>query len=139
MNRKEDPLPTSNKFCFLFKLKPAVAIYVLVEYIVWILFLLSALNLELDCLEKTDLLEFTNVLRGDLYYNVIFGKVEPIPHDNARCKLRISHNYSTHLKSVSLLSICYFPKYNFGRSFPYLLHIHAFSAGWNFKGNTELK
>lgn len=90
MNLKEDPLPTSNKFCFVFELKPAVAIYVLIEYIVWILLLLSALNLELDCLEKTDLLEFTNVLRTDLYYNVIFGKVEPIPHDNARCKLRIT-------------------------------------------------
>jgi hypothetical protein len=86
MNRK-DPLPTASKFCFLFELKPAVAVYVLIEYVVWILFLLSSLNLELDCLEKTDLMEFESVLRRDLYYNLIFGQVSPIPHDNERCKL----------------------------------------------------
>lgn len=81
---QKDPLPTMNKFCFHFELKPAVAIYVLVEYIVWILFLMSSLNLEFECLEKTDLMDFENALRRDLYYNLIFGEVEPIPHDNAR-------------------------------------------------------
>ena len=83
---KSDPLPTTTKFCFIFDLKPAVAIYILVEYVVWILFLLSSLNLELECLEKTDLMEFESVLQRDLYYNVIFGEAEPIPHANARCK-----------------------------------------------------
>lgn len=82
----KDPLPTTTKFCFLWDLGPSVTIYILVEYIVWILFLLSSLNLELECLEKTNLQEFENVLRSDLYYNVIFGTVEGIPHDNARCE-----------------------------------------------------
>lgn len=86
MTQHQDPLPTTNKFCFYFKLKPAVAIYVLVEEIVWILFLLSSLNLEIECLKYTDLMDFENALRRDLYYNMIFGEVEPIPHDNARGK-----------------------------------------------------
>lgn len=86
MGLQKDPLPTATKFCFLFELKPAVAFYILVENIVWILFLLSSLNLELDCLEKKNLIEFENVLRRDLYYNLIFGEVDTIPHDNARCK-----------------------------------------------------
>lgn len=86
MAPQKDPLPTATKFCFWFELKPAVAFYILVENIVWILFLLSSLNLELDCLEKTNLIEFENVLRRDLYYNLIFGEVDTIPHDNARCK-----------------------------------------------------
>lgn len=80
-------LPIAEKFCFYFKLKPAVAVYILVEYIVWILFLLSALNLEIDSLEKTDLVEFENVLRSDLYYKLVFGEADVIPHENARCKL----------------------------------------------------
>ena len=80
------PLPISEKFCFYFNLKPAVPVYILIEYIVWILFLLSALNLEINSLEKTDLVEFENVLRRDLYYKIIFGETEVIPHDNARCK-----------------------------------------------------
>lgn len=88
---QKDPLPTTTKFCFFFELKPAVAYYILVEYVVWILFLLSSLNLELACLETTNLMEFENVLRRDLYYHLIFGDVEPIPHDNARCKC---HYYS---------------------------------------------
>lgn len=87
---QNDPLPTTDKFCFHFELKPAVTVYILVEYVVWILFLLSSLNLELECIEKTDLMEFESVLRHDLYYNLIFGEVEPIPHDNARCKLVIN-------------------------------------------------
>lgn len=81
---EKDPLPTTTKFCFYFDLKPAVTCYILVEYIVWILFLLSALNLEIECLEKSDLMDFENTLRRDLYYNLIFGEVEPIPHENAR-------------------------------------------------------
>lgn len=84
---QKDPLPTTTKFCFRFDLKPAVAIYVLVEYIVWILFLLSSLNLEIESLEKTDLVEFENALRKDLYFKLIFGEVEPISHDNGRGKL----------------------------------------------------
>lgn len=83
---QKDPLPTSTKFCFFLELKPAVGFYILVEYIVWILFLLSSLNLELDCLEKTNLMEFEDILRRDLYYYFIFGEAEPIPHENARCK-----------------------------------------------------
>jgi hypothetical protein len=84
---RKDPLPTSQKFCFYFNLRPAVPIYILVEYIVWILFLLSALNLEINSLQKTDLIEFENVLRHDLYYKLIFGEADAIPHENARCKL----------------------------------------------------
>lgn len=84
---QKDPLPTTTKFCFYFGLRPAVAVYILVEYIVWILLLLSALNLELASFEIKDLVEFENMLRQDLYYYVIFGEAEPLPHDNARCKL----------------------------------------------------
>lgn len=83
---QKDPLPTTTKLCFLFPIKPAVGLYICVEYIVWILFLLSALNLELECLDTKDLIAFENLLRRDLYYKLIFGDVEPIPHDNARCE-----------------------------------------------------
>lgn len=83
---QKDPLPTTTKFCFYFNLKPAVAVYILVEYIVWILLLLSSLNLELECFKKKDLVEFENMLRRDLYYTVIFGEAQPVPHDNARCE-----------------------------------------------------
>lgn len=83
---QKDPLPTTTKFCFYFNLKPAVAVYILVEYIVWILLLLSSLNLELDCFKKKDLGEFENMLRRDLYYTVIFGEAQPVPHYNARCE-----------------------------------------------------
>ncbi|CRL02868.1 CLUMA_CG015857, isoform A [Clunio marinus] len=84
MRQNKDPLPTSTKFCFLFDLKPSVGYYINVEYIVWILLMLSSINLEIECIEKKDLLEFENVLRQDLYYTIIFGKAEPIPHENAR-------------------------------------------------------
>lgn len=84
---KKDPLPTTQKFCCYFDLNLGVAVYIVFEYLVWILFLLSALNLEIDCLEKKDLKDFENVLRRDFYFKLIFGEVEPIPHENARCKL----------------------------------------------------
>lgn len=83
---KDDPLPTSKKFCFYFDLKPAVGFYIAFEYIIWILLLLSAVNLEIESLEKTKLDEFEEVLRKDLYYNIIFGYPEPIANANARCK-----------------------------------------------------
>jgi hypothetical protein len=87
MEKEKDPLPTSRKFCFLFELKPAVGFYIMFEYIVWILLLLSAVNLEIESIETTDLAEFYNILRKDLYYNIIFGPPDRVPHDNARCKL----------------------------------------------------
>lgn len=59
--------------------------YIAFEYIIWILLLLSAVNLELECIENKNLDEFEEVLRKDLYYNVIFGTPD-VPHDNARCK-----------------------------------------------------
>jgi hypothetical protein len=86
MAKSNEPLPTSSKFCYFFELKPAVAFYITFEYILWILLLLSAVNLELECIEKTDLIEFEAVLKKDLYYNIIFGPPDPIPHDNARCE-----------------------------------------------------
>lgn len=92
MSSQKDPLPTTTKFCFCFELKPAVAFYILVEYIVWILFLLSSLNLELACLDKANLIEFENMLRRDLYYNLVFGEVEPIVHENGRCELKFLRN-----------------------------------------------
>ena len=83
---KNDPLPTSQKFCFIFELRPAVGFYVAFEYIMWILLLLSAVNLEIESIEKTNLSEFEEVLRKDLYYNIIFGPPDPINNANARCK-----------------------------------------------------
>lgn len=85
-----DPLPTTNKFCCYFNLKPALTCYVFIEFIVWIIFLLSSLNLQLEALEYTDLLELETALRKDLFYLLIFGPVEPIPHQNARCKFLIN-------------------------------------------------
>jgi hypothetical protein len=84
MDKQNDPLPTTQKFCFYFDLRPSVGFYITFEYIMWILLLLSAVNLELECIEKTNLIEFEEVLRKDLYYNIIFGEPEPVPHDNAR-------------------------------------------------------
>lgn len=85
MNQK-DPLPTTTKFCIIFDLKPSVGFYILGEYIVWILLLLSSLNLEFNCVEKKDLGEFEEMLKTDLYYNVVFGTPDQIPHENARCE-----------------------------------------------------
>lgn len=100
-SNKNDPLPTTQKFCFYFELRPAVGFYVAFEYIMWILLLLSAVNLEIETIEKTNLVEFEEVLRKDLYYNIIFGAPDPISNANARCKypleqitLMSSHNSS---------------------------------------------
>lgn len=134
---KKDPLPTAQKFCFYFSLKPAVAVYILVEYIVWILFLLSALNLEIDCLEKTDLVDFENVLRRDLYYYLVFGEVDAIPHENARCKL-ISFGLHNKLQFSNFIfspcSVCDISQHNFGPCVSSIFCIHAVSAGRNSKG-----
>ncbi|CAG9797148.1 unnamed protein product [Chironomus riparius] len=81
---KNDPLPTTQKFCYFFDLRPAVGFYVAFEYIMWILLLLSAVNLEIESIEKTNLVEFEEVLRKDLYYNIIFGAPDPINNANAR-------------------------------------------------------
>ncbi|KAG5675832.1 hypothetical protein PVAND_005702 [Polypedilum vanderplanki] len=84
MDKQNDPLPTSQKFCFYFELKPSVGFYITFEYILWILLLLSAVNLEIDCLETTDLNKFEEVLRKDLFYNIIFGVPDTVPHENVR-------------------------------------------------------
>lgn len=86
MTTRKDPLPTTTKFCFLFNLKPAATIYILIEYVVWIFFLLSALSVELDCLEAKDLMEFEAVLRRDLYFKLLFGEVQGIPKETMRCE-----------------------------------------------------
>lgn len=83
---KSDPLPTSQKFCFCFELRPTIELYITLEYIVWILLLLSSVNLEIDCLENTNLSDFEQVLKKDFYYNVIFGPPNEILHNNARGK-----------------------------------------------------
>lgn len=84
MEKQSDPLPTYKKFCFCFELRPTIEFFITFEYIVWILLLLSAVNLEIDCIEKTNLMEFEEVLKNDLYYNVVFGPPDPVPHNNAR-------------------------------------------------------
>jgi hypothetical protein len=86
LKHKNDPLPITSKFCCYFELKPSVAIYISGEFLVWIFFLFTSLNLEFECLEKPDLGEFHAVLNKSWYYNLIFGVPDPIPHDNARCK-----------------------------------------------------
>jgi hypothetical protein len=86
MEKRNDPLPTSQKFCFCFELRPTIELYITLEYIVWILLLLSAVNLEIDCIETTSLEKFGEVLQQDLYYNVIFGAPDRVLHDNARGK-----------------------------------------------------
>jgi hypothetical protein len=92
---KDDPLPTTQKFCYFFELRPAVGFYIAFEYIMWILLLLSAVNLEIESIEKTDLAEFEEVLRKDLYYNIIFGAPDPVDNANARSKyyLVVSQKY----------------------------------------------
>lgn len=87
LEKKSDPLPTATKFCFYFELRPAVGFYLAFEYIVWILLLLSAVNFEIETIEKTNLVEFQEVLRKDLYYNIIFGQPETIVSANTRCKI----------------------------------------------------
>lgn len=86
LKSKNDPLPITSKFCCYFELKPSVAIYISGEFLVWIFFLLTSLNLEFECLETPDLGEFHAVLSKDWYYNLIFGVPDLILHDNARCK-----------------------------------------------------
>lgn len=86
LEKQNDPLPTSKKFCFYFELRPAVAFYIAFEYILWILLLLSAVNFEIETIEKKNLLEFEEVLRRDLYYNVIFGHPDPVTSANTRCE-----------------------------------------------------
>lgn len=88
MEKRSDPLPVSQKFCFCFELRPTIELYITLEYIVWILLLLSAVNLEIDCIEKTKLEDFEEVLKRDLYYNVIFGSPEKVLHNNARGDLK---------------------------------------------------
>lgn len=86
LKSKNDPLPITSKFCCLFELQPSVTIYIFGEFLVWTLLLLTSLNLELKCLDTTDLSEFHAVLDENWYYNLIFGQPDPIPHDNARCE-----------------------------------------------------
>lgn len=89
MEKRSDPLPISQKFCFCFELRPTIELYITLEYIVWILLLLSAVNLEIDCVENTNLKDFEEVLKRDLYYNVIFGSPDEVLHNNARGELLI--------------------------------------------------
>lgn len=86
LKSKNDPLPITSKFCCHFELQPSVTIYIFGEFLVWTLLLLTSLNLELKCLDTTDLSEFHAVLDENWYYNLIFGQPDPIPHDNARCE-----------------------------------------------------
>lgn len=87
MEKRNDPLPKIQKFCFCFELRPTIELYITLEYIIWILLLLSAVNLEIDCVENTDLKDFEEVLKNDLYYNVIFGFPDKVLHNNARGEL----------------------------------------------------
>lgn len=130
---KKDPLPTTEKFCFFFELKPAVTTYIIIEYVVWVLFLLSALSVELDCLETTDLMEIEAILRRDLYFKFIFGEVQGMPHETMRCECSLLFYYFN-LDRNSFFSFSDFSQHNPRWGVSTLLHLHAFAACWTSQG-----
>lgn len=131
MEKQSDPLPKVQKFCFCFELRPTIELYITLEYIVWILLLLSAVNLEIDCVENTNLKDFEEVLKNDLYYNVIFGPPESVLHNNARGK--IFFNLMINLQIFPfVLSLHNFSQHNSCDSFSTIFYIHTVLINWSF-------
>lgn len=76
------------------------------------------------------------MLRRDLYYTVIFGEAQPVPHDNARCEFYDAIESS--LKAfITHFSIGDFSQHCASWNIFVVLRLHAFSAGWNCQGESR--